>query len=409
MKKKLRIHSILLGGIMMLLTVFNSYAQDVIDIVSWRFSSPATTAGVDQENTWLSTVTDLRVEPSELIKGPGIIDGSVVRSFGGTSDSWHADDNPITTRNERDYFEFKIKGKEGYLSLSSIDFKVRRATQAANTYRWAYKLNDEGFKDIGLEDAVVQGAAGGDGVEQPTVILSNIADLKNLTPSDEVIIRLYIWGTTVNTASGVFALGRYGTSSTTPSLILKGIITETPLPVSLIDFTAKPQENNVKLDWSTASEIDNSHFEILRSGNGERFDVIGTVAGKGTTSALSRYSFTDFNPLPGTSYYRLRQIDFNGDYAESDIRAVNISLRQASLSIATSKEEPLITLFIYAESNANAEFFLTNTEGKKVVQSSLILSEGENKLSLPVHLAKGVYIARLISSNINRSVKFMRE
>src|SRR5690606_25865289 len=151
--------------------------------------------------------------------------------------------------------------------------------------------SDIGASDISYTDS------NSDGDVQPTVDLSGIESLQNLTASDKVTFRLYLWGYKGVTSGGVIVIGRYPGSDLTPSLLVKGVISESPLLVSLIGFTAKPQENNVKLDWSTVSESNNSRFEILRSGNGERFDVIGTVSGKGTTSVLTRYSFTDFSPL----------------------------------------------------------------------------------------------------------------
>src|SRR5690606_3273407 len=123
---------------------------------------------------------------------------------------------------------------------------------------------------------------------------------------------------------------------------------------------------------------------------GKGFDVIGSVPGKGTASGVTKYSFTDFNPLSGTSYYRLRQVDFNGDYIDSDVRAVNISFRKSPLLVSVFQEESAVVLSIYSEISSNAEFFITNTEGKKKVISSFLLKEGENKLRLPVHLAKGI-------------------
>ncbi len=90
-------------------------------------------------------------------------------------------------------------------------------------------------------------------------------------------------------------------------------------------FTAEEVDGDVLLDWTTASEIDNDFFEIQRSENGKDFEVIGTVEGNGTTNELIDYTFTDTNPLFGVSYYRLRQVDFDGAFEYSRVVSVNVT------------------------------------------------------------------------------------
>ncbi len=98
-----------------------------------------------------------------------------------------------------------------------------------------------------------------------------------------------------------------------------GIITYQIIPVELLSFTATAQQNNVVLNWSTASEINNRIFEVQRAnGNSEQnnrdWKTIGYVQGKGTTTERTDYSYTDDSPMNGISYYRLKQIDFDGTF-----------------------------------------------------------------------------------------------
>lgn len=87
------------------------------------------------------------------------------------------------------------------------------------------------------------------------------------------------------------------------------------LPVELISFTGSLQSTgNVILEWSTASESNNSRFCVERSTNGLTFIEIGRVNGNGTSSQVNNYTFNDPNPETGTNYYRLKQQDFNGRY-----------------------------------------------------------------------------------------------
>ncbi|WP_051359658.1 T9SS type A sorting domain-containing protein [Adhaeribacter aquaticus] len=96
----------------------------------------------------------------------------------------------------------------------------------------------------------------------------------------------------------------------------------TPLPVTLISFTGAYQNQAVALKWVTASEENNSHFEVERSADGENFTAVGKVAGKGTTNQVQTYTFTDRAVQAQTYYYRLKQEDIDGKTAYSKIIAV---------------------------------------------------------------------------------------
>ncbi|HQJ45082.1 MAG TPA: immune inhibitor A, partial [Ignavibacteriaceae bacterium] len=91
------------------------------------------------------------------------------------------------------------------------------------------------------------------------------------------------------------------------------------IPVELISFTSSVINNTVTLNWITATELNNSGFEIQRSVNKDEWASIGFVTGFGTSTDIHRYSFTDTSPLEGFSYYRLKQIDFDGTSEYSNI------------------------------------------------------------------------------------------
>jgi hypothetical protein len=91
---------------------------------------------------------------------------------------------------------------------------------------------------------------------------------------------------------------------------------ETPLPVELLSFEASCGNEDVLLEWETATETNNDHFLIERTEDMLHIETIGTIAGQGNSDRLIRYSFTDPAPLP-TAYYRLKQVDFDGTYSSS--------------------------------------------------------------------------------------------
>lgn len=104
---------------------------------------------------------------------------------------------------------------------------------------------------------------------------------------------------------------------------LEPVAAPAPLPVELVSFKARTNGNAVELQWVTASEEQNSHFEVERSSDGHNFSLIGTVKGQGFTQWQTRYTFKDAMPLPGNSYYRLKQVDEDESYTYSNIVSVS--------------------------------------------------------------------------------------
>ncbi len=97
---------------------------------------------------------------------------------------------------------------------------------------------------------------------------------------------------------------------------------DTPLPVTLLDFEANMTDRGIMLDWSTVEEINNSHFDVERSHDGLSFIPLTRVLGKGNSSSLITYDYLDNQPLKGWNYYRLKQNDFNGEFEYSQVISI---------------------------------------------------------------------------------------
>jgi hypothetical protein len=98
------------------------------------------------------------------------------------------------------------------------------------------------------------------------------------------------------------------------------------VPVELVSFTASIKDDNVNLRWITASEINNSGFEIERSKNKSDWILRGFIEGNGTTTEQQFYSFIDENLAAGKYQYRLKQIDFDGSFEYSEIVEVEVGV-----------------------------------------------------------------------------------
>jgi len=87
------------------------------------------------------------------------------------------------------------------------------------------------------------------------------------------------------------------------------------LPVDLLSFDATHLDQGyVEVSWVTASELNNSHFELERSVDGIHYEVIAQIPGAGTTQEVQQYSYRDMDTFQGRYYYRLRQVDFDGSF-----------------------------------------------------------------------------------------------
>ena len=95
-----------------------------------------------------------------------------------------------------------------------------------------------------------------------------------------------------------------------------------PLPVQITQFNGVPEGSVNRLNWITASEIDNASFEVQKSHDGVNFTACGSVLGAGNSNTTQYYSFVDAAPFYGNTYYRLRQIDFDGDHEYSNVVSV---------------------------------------------------------------------------------------
>lgn len=102
-----------------------------------------------------------------------------------------------------------------------------------------------------------------------------------------------------------------------------------PLPVELTYFNGKVKSEHIHLSWATASEIENSHFEIERSQNAKTWQVIGKIYGKGNSLEQTTYQFIDRLPLKDNNYYRLKQVDFDGSHEFSNVVTIALSQKKS--------------------------------------------------------------------------------
>lgn len=185
-----------------------------------------------------------------------------------------------------------------------------------------------------------------------------------------------------------------------------GVVT---LPVELSSFNAKRTNKGIQLKWTTVSEKDNNYFEILRSSDGIAFENLSKVLGAGNSSAVKSYSFNDENPLSGTNYYQLNQVDYNGKSSKSKVIAIRSDLQQTQFKIISTQNNNLV-FSVYANENVNGKVLVSGLSGRTVLNTTVALKKGLNQYSVSMpSLSKGLYISKLSIGSLDAgSVKFVK-
>lgn len=176
------------------------------------------------------------------------------------------------------------------------------------------------------------------------------------------------------------------------------------LPVTLIAFKAELIDNGIQLFWQTASEIDNEKFEVQKSQNGYDWQIIGELAGSGTSAEKIDYRFIDDAPAKGLNYFRLKQLDFDGAYEFSQSIVVEFGFDDANFSIFPNPASGVLNIELEEKFDLTAvEIF--NQVGKMVYTNLNIETRKIDISDLP----NGVYFLSIRSNRTTQTKKFMIE
>lgn len=178
-----------------------------------------------------------------------------------------------------------------------------------------------------------------------------------------------------------------------------------PLPVTMFIFTAIADKQTALLQWKTATEINNSHFDVERSTDGINFIKIGAVEGHGTTTMAQQYSFTDVAPVKGNDYYRITQVDVNGHKQYSSIRMLVFG-DEANKQLYVYPNPAINVLHVKLPGIAatGSELQLFDATGHEVLRKQVPASAGNVDVEIS-NIAAGVYIVRYG----NQSVKIIKQ
>jgi len=187
------------------------------------------------------------------------------------------------------------------------------------------------------------------------------------------------------------------------------------LPVQLSAFNARVSEENIVLKWTTASEINNAWFVVQRKLTGQNdFVDIAKVMGKGSTNIQNTYSFLDIKPqsYPGSIYYRLKQVDYNGQYDYSWITGVDYKPKNISeLSIFPNPSSNTVHINFVLKYAATVSLLIFDVKGKLVyaVLDKISLPAGTFQGVVPlIGLPDAIYYIRLSFGSEWHTTKFVK-
>lgn len=177
-----------------------------------------------------------------------------------------------------------------------------------------------------------------------------------------------------------------------------------PLPVELVDFDAQVLgtsivDAKVNLKWITASEFNNDYFTIEKSNDGLAFEDIGNVSGAGFSATTLNYQYIDEQPYQGVSYYRLKQTDFNGNVAYSNVESVNIDGIEI-LDLYPNPAEGQITFHVASSFESQLHIYISNIVGQRLTVVEKQVGKQIHEFTLSTEgLPTGYYFLEVISEN----------
>ncbi len=148
------------------------------------------------------------------------------------------------------------------------------------------------------------------------------------------------------------------------------------LPVELTSFKGNDVEAGIVLDWTTDSEVNNEGFEVEFSLDARSFETIAFVSGNGTTNETQNYSYTHKTNRPGSLYYRLKQMDFDGAYEYSDvIEVMREKNNNGNIVIFPNPAHEAFTITVSNPDRLNSSVKVTDLLGKVVFEASFQADE----------------------------------
>lgn len=273
------------------------------------------------------------------------------------------------------YWELSSFSTLGYAGLS-IGFQSRGSNTGPRDFKLQYSLTGSSFTDVGSASYSISATTN---CTFFSFSLPTACDNKSI-----IYLRFLQTSNTSVDGSSVQSGGTNGLDNIS--------ISASNLPINLLFF--EPQINNsyVNLLWSTATEKNNDYVAIERSVNGQNFSEIGRVPGAGNSVERIDYSFIDHFPYPGTNYYRLRQVDFDGTSTAYKVVAVEFNGESANALDVT--QNPAEVSIQFHAPNAPGQLLLVDAMGRIIRSQKFEENVSSARISTQ-DLPRGYYVLQI--------------
>lgn len=335
-------------------------------------------------------------------KGQYSAEGGTVttQSISGSSGSWNNSSNAVVDDNVRATNSTSLSGTNytDYLVITNFGLSVPTSETITGVEFTINKSKSGGtFAYLGDHSVRMLKAGTMVGNDNASALPWFGSDLNyNYGSSSD------LWGTTITPADvnktgfgvAIAAQRYFGFGNMTPRVdnVSVTIHVSATLPVELVYFGADNNENDVTLNWVTNSEIENHFFEIQASRDGFVYQTIGRQEGQGNTSEVTNYTFIDNQVGKGVTYYRLKQVDFDGTTAYSDVEVVDRGQDVDAFTIAPNPTTDGFRMLNMPTGDSQVEIFTANGQLVKTenVTGFSVISTSE--------LKKGWYFVKLTSN-----------
>ncbi|MFC5283898.1 T9SS type A sorting domain-containing protein [Pedobacter alpinus] len=338
------------------------------------------TGALGDETTFAPNAQPSNAVVSSMSRGSSISPSKTANKF--NSSSW-----PTAGLSATAYYEFTITPNANVtLNLSSLSLSERRSlTGVAN---WELRSSNDSYSTtIGTVFTVPDNDLERTG--QTISLPATAAFSARTTP-----LTFRIYGYNAEGGAGTWRID---------DVVLNGITT---LPISLTSFTAKAVDETILINWATASEKNNKSFEVLKSYDGKSFTSIATLNGAGNSDSEKTYSFVDENPYAGANYYKLKQTDFDGKTAVSEIVSATAKIEEVKLSAFASSSS--VSININSPNQTIGTLSLFDMTGRKLDSQSISLTKGFNAANFSQSVNNGIYFINLIADGKVTSLKFVK-
>ena len=163
-----------------------------------------------------------------------------------------------------------------------------------------------------------------------------------------------------------------------------------PLPVKFTSFSLSHNETYVLVEWSTASEVNCSYFEVDRSTDGINWTVAGTVVAAGNSNAAQQYKYIDKNASGQIIYYRVKEVDFDHNFALTEVKSIHLDNNTANVKImATSSDKVVVNFSKQIKTDVSVK--MISLSGQLISQQNF--SNPVGQVSIPATSGtKGIYV-----------------